>query len=99
MKLGNFKISIYVLVILLINTSPVFSENKIESVPLINLEDLSPTFEEDKDELEKVEEKDANLNKNENLFEETKTQKSEKVYAEFMKGGINKSLLRRTNHE
>ena len=80
MKLGNFKIFIYVFVLLLINTLPVFSVDKIESVPLINLEDLSPTFEEDKDELEKVEEKDTNLNKNEDLFEEPKTQKNEKVY-------------------
>ena len=80
MKLGNFKIFIYVFVLLLINTLPVFSADKIESVPLINLEDLSPTFEEDKDELEKVEEKDTNLNKNEDIFEEPKTQKNEKVY-------------------
>ena len=80
MKLGNFKISIYVLALLLINTSPVFSENKIESVPLINLEDLSPTFEEDKDELEKIDKKDTDLNKSEDSFEEPKTQKNEKVY-------------------
>ena len=80
MKLGNFKISIYVLVLLLINTSPVFSENKIESVPLINLENLSPTFEEDKDELEKIDKKDKDLNKSEDSFEEPKTQKNEKVY-------------------
>ena len=80
MKLGNFKIFIYVFALLLINTLPVFSVDKIESVPLINLEDLSPTFEEDKNELEKVEEKDTNLNKNEDLFEEPKTKKNEKVY-------------------
>ena len=30
------------------------AEEKIQSVPLINLEELSPTFEEDKDELEKI---------------------------------------------
>ena len=80
MKLGNFKIIIFVFILFLISTLSVFSADKIESVPLINLEDLSPTFEEDKDELEKVEEKDANLNKNENIFEEPKTKKSEKVY-------------------
>ena len=80
MKLGNFKIIIFVFILFLISTLSVFSADKIESVPLINLEDLSPTFEEDKDELEKVEEKDANLNKNENSFEEPKTKKSEKVY-------------------
>ena len=57
MKLGNFKIFIYVFALLLINTLVVFSADKIESVPLINLEDLSPTFEEEKDELEKIEKK------------------------------------------
>jgi len=80
MKLGNFKIIIFVFILFLISTLSVFSADKIESVPLINLEDLSPTFEEDKDELEKVEEKDTNLNRNEDLFEEPKTQKNEKVY-------------------
>jgi len=80
MKLGNFKIIIFVFILFLISTLSVFSADKIESVPLINLEDLSPTFEEDKDELEKVEEKDTNLNKNEDIFEEPKTKKNEKVY-------------------
>ena len=80
MKLGNFKIIIFVFILFLISTLSVFSADKIESVPLINLEDLSPTFEEDKDELEKVEEKDTNLNKNEDLFVEPKTKKNEKVY-------------------
>ena len=80
MKLGNFKIAIYVLILLLIKTLSVFSENKIESVPLINLENLSPTFEEDKDELEKIDKKDTNLNKSEDSFEEPKAKKNEKVY-------------------
>ena len=80
MKLGNFKIIIFVFILFLISTLSVFSADKIESVPLINLEDLSPTFEEDKDELEKLEEQDTNLNKNEDIFEEPKTQKNEKVY-------------------
>ena len=80
MKLGNFKIFIYVVALLLINTLPIFSIEKIESVPLINLEDLSPTFEEDKDELEKEDEKNTNLNKSKNTFENSKTQKNEKIY-------------------
>ena len=80
MKLGNFKIFIYVVALLLINTLPSFSIEKIESVPLINLEDLSPTFEEDKDELEKENEKNTNLNKSKNTFENSKTQKNEKIY-------------------
>ena len=80
MKLGNLKIFIIVFAMLNINTLPTFSVDKIESVPLINLEDLSPTFEEDKDELEKIDEKNTNLNKIEGIFEESKTQKNEKIY-------------------
>ena len=80
MKLGNLKIFIIVFVMLNINTLPTFSVDKIESVPIINLEDLSPTFEEDKDELEKIDEKNTNLNKIEGIFEESKTQKNEKIY-------------------
>ena len=80
MKLGNFKIIIFIFILFLISTLSVFSADKIESVPLINLEDLSPTFEEDKDELEKIDEKNTNLNKIEDIFEESKTKKNEKIY-------------------
>jgi len=80
MKLGNLKIFIIVFTMLNINTLPTFSVDKIESVPLINLEDLSPTFEEDKDELEKIDKKDTDLNKIEDISEESKTQKNEKIY-------------------
>ena len=80
MKLGNLKISIILFAMLNINTLPTFSVDKIESVPLINLEDLSPTFEEGKNELEKIDEKNTNLNKIEDISEESKTQKNEKIY-------------------
>ena len=80
MKLGNLKIFIIVFAMLNINTFPTFPVDKIESVPIINLEDLSPTFEEDKDELEKIDEKNTNLNKIEDISEESKTQKNEKIY-------------------
>ena len=80
MKLGNLKFFIIVFAILNINTLSTFSVDKIESVPLINLEDLSPTFEEDKDELEKIDEKNTNLNEIEDISEESKTQKNEKIY-------------------
>ena len=62
------------------NILSTFAADKIETVPLINLEELLPTFEEDKDELEKIDEKDTNLNKSEDSFEESKNQKNEKVY-------------------
>ena len=80
MKLGTLKILITIFALLNINTLPVLSVDKIESVPLINLEDLSPTFEEDKDELEKIEEKNTNSNKPEDISTEFETQKDEKIY-------------------
>ena len=80
MKLGNFKKFIFLALFLLLNTSPIFADDKIESVPLINLEDLLPTFEEDKDELEKMEKKNVNLNNTENILEESNTKKDEKIY-------------------
>ena len=80
MKLGNLKIFIIAFTMLNINILPTFSVDKIESVPLINLEDLLPSFEEDKDELEKIDEKNTNLNKIEDISEESKTQKNEKIY-------------------
>ena len=58
----------------------VLAEDKIEVVPLINLEELSPTFEEDKTELEKIEDKNITLNKNFNISSEPKSLKDEKVY-------------------
>ena len=63
MKLGNPKILIYILILIFIFLQPTRSADKIESVPLINLEDLSPTFEEDKDELETNVEEKTTLNK------------------------------------
>ena len=61
----------------LINTFTVFAEDKIESVPLINLEELSPTFEENKDELERLEDKNITLNKSESISSETKSLKND----------------------
>ena len=80
MKLGNFKIFFLCLFLTLTNTSFVFSEDKIESVPLINLEELSPTFEEDKAELEKVEDKTITLNESENILSKSKSKKDNKIY-------------------
>jgi hypothetical protein len=80
MILGKFKFFIYVFVLFFINNSLVFSADKINTVPLINLEELSPTFEEEKDELEQIEEKNSNLNQSEDIYEKPKTKKSEKVY-------------------
>jgi len=80
MKLGNFKFFFVCLLLILTNTFFVLAEDKIESVPLINLEELSPTFEEDKTELEKIEDKNITLNKSDDISSEPKSLKDDKVY-------------------
>ena len=80
MKLGNFKNFIFFLVFLFANNLSVFAADKIESVPLINLEELSPTFEEDKDELEKMENKNTKLNNTGDVLEKSKKKKDDKIY-------------------
>ena len=80
MKLGSFKIFICFFVLMLANTPLILAADKIESYPLINLENLSPTFEEDKDELDKVEEKNVNLNVTETISKKTKIKKNDKIY-------------------
>ena len=80
MRLGNYKNIFLVLVFILTNTFFVFAEDKIESVPLINLEELSPTFEEDKDELEKIEEKNIVLNQSDDDLDSTKPVKNDTIY-------------------
>ena len=80
MKLVNPKIFILLSALFFGNTLPISALDKIESVPLINLEELSPTFEEDKDELEKIEEQNTNLNNIQNIPEENKDKISDKIY-------------------
>ena len=80
MKLGKIKnIFISSIIFLMLKNFISYAEEKIESVPLINLEELSPTFEEDKDELEKIEEKNVNIDQSNESYEEKKN-KSNKVY-------------------
>ena len=80
MKLGNLKFFFLSFVFLLSSTLAVFTEDKIEVVPLINLEELSPTFEEDKTELEKIEDTNITLNKSDNISSDSKSIKDDKVY-------------------
>ena len=80
MKLGNLRNFFLCLLLVLANTFFAVAEDKIELVPLINLEDFSPTFEEDKDELEKIEKKNVNLDNTEYILEEYNTKKNEKIY-------------------
>ena len=80
MKIGKFKYLNLILIFLMSTTSYIYSDDKIKSVPLINLEELSPTFEEDKDELESVEDKDNVLINNDNIIVKTKDKKDNKIY-------------------
>ena len=80
MKLGILKFLYFFLILFFCSTFQLFAEDKIETVPLINLEDLSPTFEEDKDELEKIENKNVNTIENNNISNEKKIDKKNKVY-------------------
>ena len=80
MRLGKIKIFIFTILFFIGNTTILFAVDKIESVPLINLEELSPTFEEDKDVLENKDVEDSNLNSDENFSEEKLNKKKEKIF-------------------
>ena len=80
MRLGKIKIFIFTILFFIGNTTILFAVDKIESVPLINLEELSPTFEEDKDELENKNEQNSTLNIDENFSEEKLNKKKEKIF-------------------
>ena len=80
MKFGNLKIFIFLFTLFFANILSIFAEDQIQSVPLINLEELSPTFEEDEDELEDIVDQNVNLNYSENNQEENKVKKNEKIY-------------------
>ena len=80
MNLGNFKIFTFLFILFFIKNLSVFAESEIKSVPLINLEELSPTFEEDKDELEKMEDQNSNLNNIEENSVKNISQKNDKIY-------------------
>jgi len=80
MILGKHKLFILILVFFFITSAILFAADKIKSVPLINLEDLPPTFEEDKDELEKNDENISNLKTDETTLESKHFKKSEKIF-------------------
>ena len=80
MKLGNLKIYFFSFFLFFVNISYIFAVDRIESVPLINLEELSSTFEEDKDTLEKIDEQNSNLIDMENTDEENIIKKNDEIY-------------------
>ena len=80
MKHGNFKIIFLLFIFFFANTTTLFTEDQIQSVPLINLEELSPTFEEDKDELDKNDENNISSNVDEDILKDSNLTKSDKIY-------------------
>ena len=80
MKLGKYKQFFLYVFLVMANSLLVLAEDKIETVPLINLEELSPTFEEDKTELEKIENKKILTNKTENISDSYKIIEDDKIY-------------------
>ena len=81
MKLGKIKNFLFIFISLSLSGAIIsFAEEKIQSVPLINIEELSPTFEEDKDELEKMNEKNVSVDENSYISNEKKSTKNSKVY-------------------
>ena len=79
MRLGKLKIHIFLLIFFLGNTPALFGVDKIESVPLINLEELSPTFEEGKDELDKPDEDIRILENKEKEYDISSPKKDKKI--------------------
>ena len=80
MKPGKFKIFIFLIIFLFTSSSLSFAADKIESVPLINLEELLPTFEEDKDILEKIEDQNNNLENQQSKLMEDNIQESNEIF-------------------
>jgi len=80
MKLGNNKILIFVLIFVFLKNYLVFAADKIQEIPLINLEELSPTFDEDKDQLENLDEEINILDNSESVLEEKSNKKKDKIY-------------------
>jgi len=76
MKLGNFSFFI----LFFINALLVSAEENIQSIPLVNLEELSPTFEEGKSELENLDDVNYNLNNSEKALSSKEVNKDGKVY-------------------
>ena len=64
MKLGKINKKFIFTILIFFKFSFLTAEEKIQSVPLINLEELSPTFEEDKDQLDQIDDKNNNVASN-----------------------------------
>ena len=80
MKLGKINKKFIFTILIFFKFSFLTAEEKIQSVPLINLEELSPTFEEDKDALEKIDEQKNVLQDLEKIDEKEIIKKNRKIF-------------------
>tara|TARA_Y100000590_G_scaffold348453_1_gene399499 strand:- start:626 stop:1156 length:531 start_codon:yes stop_codon:yes gene_type:complete len=80
MKLGSFKNFLFYFILFFGNTLTLSAADKIQTVPLINLEELSPTFEEDKDILESIDDQNTDSNNLQTIDSESKDKKNDKIY-------------------
>ena len=81
MKLGDIKKIVILNFLLTFFISSSFSLDKVEMAPLINLEDIAPTFEEEKNELEKIDEEKATSKEEKDADSDIlKSNKSDKIY-------------------
>ena len=81
MKFGNIKKILILSLLLIFFSTSAYSTDKVQMVPVINLEDISATFEEEKDELEKVDEETSYATEVNITDSETSEKiKSDKIY-------------------
>jgi len=80
MRLGKINKKFIFTILFFLKFSYLNAEEKIQSVPLINLEELSPTFEEDKDQLDQIDEKNTTIVSNTTIENEEKVDSSGKVF-------------------
>jgi len=80
MKRGILKLTFCLFFFLFLKTTFLFSEEKIQSIPLINLEELSPTFEEEKEELDKNEYNNISQSTDDRTTTDFDSEKNKKVF-------------------
>ena len=80
MKRGILKLTFCLFFFLFLKTTFLFSEEKIQSIPFINLEELSPTFEEEKEELDKNEYNNISQSTDDRTTTDFDSEKNKKVF-------------------
>ena len=79
MKLGKINKKFLLAILFFLKFTFLAAEEKIQTVPLINLEELSPTFEEDKDQLDQIDDNNTNIVSNATIENEEKLDSNGKV--------------------